>query len=588
MAQVNAIPGGTRLAAALLDAVIEGMPVGVLVLDAEMRVVRANAVLCEMAGVSEAEQLGRPVGDVLEWMPQPAVRRALETGEDADDVDLGERDPGLGRRLAVSLRVLADHEGARAVACLVRDVTELVAWRRGLGGIEELVAELAGAATQAEVTGIILSRSRDLVGAETVAAGMLSDDATQLELVGSAGLPDDTERDWGRFDVHLRTPMGDVARTGRPVFLDGPGNHLDAYADMPAALAGVTVAAVPIRVRGGVIGGLSFRFGTRRRLEPGDRSVMVTLGEHYGQALDRARLFESAEGERQRLSTLMDQLPVGVAIAEAPSGHIVAVNPKATEIWRAPPPGGEPITDVTPYVAFHPDGRRFSTDDWPIARSLATGEVVESEVVDVQFGDGSRGYVNISARPIYDAAGYMLGAVTTLVDVTEARRRETEARFIADAADLLAESLDPEETLRRLARLVVPRLADWCVVHIRDGSRIRTVALEHSDPAKIELGLELQRRYPTDPDGESGVAEVMRTGVSVLTRRITREMAVAAAPDSEFAGIVFDQLGLRSALTVPLRARGELFGALILVSAESDRMFDERDLRFAEDVATHA
>src|SRR5579859_3502602 len=118
----------------------------------------------------------------------------------------------------------------------------------------------------------------------------------------------------------------------------------------------------------------------------------------------------------------------------------------------------------------------------------------------------------------------MLGAVTTLVDVTEPRRRETEARFIADATDLLTESLDPEESLRRLARLVVPRLADWCVVYVADGGGIRTVALEHSDPGKVERGLALNRRYPVDADGDSGVARVIRTGRSQLTAEITREM----------------------------------------------------------------
>ena len=65
-------------------------------------------------------------------------------------------------------------------------------------------------------------------------------------------------------------------------------------------------------------------------------------------------------------------------------------------------------------------------------------------------------------------------------------------------------------------------------------------------------------------------------------------MVEAAAPDAEFTRVIFDELGLRSALTVPLRARGRLFGALILVSAESDRIFDERDVAFAEDFATHA
>jgi serine phosphatase RsbU (regulator of sigma subunit) len=65
-------------------------------------------------------------------------------------------------------------------------------------------------------------------------------------------------------------------------------------------------------------------------------------------------------------------------------------------------------------------------------------------------------------------------------------------------------------------------------------------------------------------------------------------MIDAVAPDPDFTRIVYDELGLRSAVTVPLRARGELFGALTLVMAESGRVIDEHDLAFAEDFATHA
>jgi serine phosphatase RsbU (regulator of sigma subunit)/PAS domain-containing protein len=587
---VNAPPRGTsRIDSSVLDAVVEHVPVGVLVLDGELRVMRANAAWCEMAGMDEPAQIGRPLAEVVPWIPEPAVRHALETGTAADEIDLGGDDPAaLARRYAVALRPLTDADGAHAVACLVRDVAELVAWRRGLGGLEDLAAALSGAATQAEVTEIILRHSREVVGAMSVAAALRPRDGGDPVMVGMAGFDAETERAWSRLDLGIRTPMGDAVLTGAPVFLESPDDRARAYPHLPEMTDGEAVAAIPVRGSGGVSGAIAFRFRTARRLERGDRSVMVTIGEHYGQALDRAKLFEAAESERQRLEALMHQLPVGVAIAEAPSGHIVAVNPRATEIWRAPPAGSEPITDVSPYVAFHPDGRRFETGDWPIARSLATGEVVDGEEIDVEFADGTRGFVNISARPVLDAAGNVLGAVTTLVDVTEARRRETEARFLADATDLLTESLDPEEALRRLARLVVPRLADWCAVYIRDGTRIRAVALEHSDPRKIELGLELNRRYPTDPDGDAGVALVMRTGQSQLTPRLTRAMVEAAAPDAEFTRLIFDELGLRSALTVPLRARGRLFGALILVSAESDRTFDERDVAFAEDFATHA
>src|SRR6185437_2384358 len=375
--------------------------------------------------------------------------------------------------------------------------------------------------TQADVTRLVVSRSRELVGAVTVSAALLSADGRTLEMVGMAGFDEATEREWRRFDLARRTPLGDAVRTGQPVFLDSADERDRSYPDLPGPELGEAIAALPIQGRGAVIGGIAFRFGEAKRLEPAERSALTTIGWHYGQALDRARLFEAAESERQRLRALMQQLPVGVAIAEAPSGHIVAVNDKATQIWRVPPAGPEPITDVTPYVAYHPDGRR------------------------VEMGDGTRGWINISARPVLDAAGHVLGAVTTLVDVTDRRRRETEARFIADATDLLAESLDPDESLRRLARLVVPRLADWCVVYVLDGGRLRTVAIEHTDPERVELARELERRYPTDLDG--GVGRVITTGESQLTARITREMVEAAAPDGDFTRIIYDELGLRSA-----------------------------------------
>jgi len=580
-ARMNAVPTGPRLSADLLDSLVESLPVGVLVVDAGLRVVRTNAALCSMAGGDEAALADRPLAEVAPWIPEADVRRVLASGV-PEELELS-----LGRlgRFAVGLQPLAGGDGP-VLACLVRDVGELVAWRRGMGGIEELAADLSGALTQADVTRVVVGRARELVGAATVAAALVADDGETLEVAGLAGFDEATEREWRRFDLTRPTPMGDAVRTGTAVFLESADDRAERYPDLPGGAVGEAVAALPIPGRAGVIGAISFRFGDGRRLGAADRSALLTIAQHYGQALDRARLFEAAESERQRLQALMHQLPVGVAIAEAPSGHIVAVNDKATQIWRVPPAGPEPITDVTPYVAYHPDGRRFETADWPIARSLATGEVVDGEEIEVELGDGSRGWISISARPVLDASGHVLGAVTTLVDVTERRRRETEARFIADAADLLAESLDPDESLRRLARLVVPRLADWCVVYVLEGARLRTVSIEHTNPDLVELARELDRRYPTDLD--SGVGRVIATGESQLTARITREMVEAAAPDADFTRIIYDELGLRSALTVPLRARGGVLGALTLVAAESERVFDERDVSFAEDVATHA
>ena len=465
----------------------------------------------------------------------------------------------------------------------------LLAPAERLEGLQALTAGLSAAATRDEVTDVLVAHARFLVDAEGVAAVVLTDDRTELLAIATAGLPEDLERHWRRIPMDTPSPIRDAVAVGRPVFLESPEEHRRRYPGLEPA-QGHTVAAVPIglRPRREPHGALVFRFADQRVLDEADRGLIRTIGELYGQALDRATLFEAAEAERTRLETLMRQLPVGVAIAEAPSGDIVAVNEKALDIWRLPPTRFERITDVSGYRAFRADGSPIDESEWPIARSLASGEVVDSEELEVEFGDGTRGQVSISSRPIEDALGRRLGAVTTLVDVTEAHRREARARFVAGATEVLARSLDPDETLHRLARLAVPEIADWCTVHVRTGNSLRLVALAHRDGRQVARALEFDRLYPAHLEDEGGVAAVLRSGRPQLTEAITREMIEAAGHGRDFVELLYDDLGLRSALIVPLSARGAVFGALTLIDAESGRRFDADDVAFATELAVHA
>jgi PAS domain S-box-containing protein len=159
--------------------------------------------------------------------------------------------------------------------------------------------------------------------------------------------------------------------------------------------------------------------------------------------------------------------------------------------------------------------------------------------------------------------------------------------FLARASELLAQSLDVETTLQRLAAFAVPRLADWCTVDLLSEGEIKAVAVAHANPAKVELARELQRRHPADPDAPVGAPAVIRSGRSELHPRITEELLAAAAPDNEALEIVRG-LGLVSAMVVPLRARERTLGALSLVAAESRRRFTSDDLEVAEDLARRA
>jgi GAF domain-containing protein len=159
--------------------------------------------------------------------------------------------------------------------------------------------------------------------------------------------------------------------------------------------------------------------------------------------------------------------------------------------------------------------------------------------------------------------------------------------FLARASSELGRSLDHKETLARLTRLVVPRLADWCAVQVVEDGELVTLAVVHSDPAKSALAAALQERYPPRMDAPTGVPNVIRTGVSELHPSLSQAQLQAGARDEEHLELI-RQLGLASALVVPLTGRRGTFGALTLIAAESGRHFDEADLAFAEDLAARA
>jgi signal transduction histidine kinase len=175
----------------------------------------------------------------------------------------------------------------------------------------------------------------------------------------------------------------------------------------------------------------------------------------------------------------------------------------------------------------------------------------------------------------------------------EAQRREADAAwaehratFLAEAAAALASSLDYDDTLRTVARLAVPRIADWCAVDmVDDGGAVKRLAVTHIDPAKVELAQTIVTRYE-EPDSPLGVPHVIRTAAPVMVPRITDAMIVAAARgDAERIALV-RALGLSSYMCVPLIVQGRAIGAISFVTGAAGRQFTDSDLRFAQDVAS--
>jgi PAS domain S-box-containing protein len=164
----------------------------------------------------------------------------------------------------------------------------------------------------------------------------------------------------------------------------------------------------------------------------------------------------------------------------------------------------------------------------------------------------------------------------------EARRR---AEYLAGAGELLAASLNPAATLHEVARLAVPELADWAFVELlQPNGTITREVIAHRDPERERWARELAARFPLDPAAPYGSAKVIRTGEAELIADVSDELLRSAALGAEQREML-RKVGFRSAMVVPMRARGRVLGDIALASAESGRRFDEDDLATAQQLA---
>ncbi|MFN3650229.1 MAG: PAS domain S-box protein [Armatimonadota bacterium] len=294
-------------------------------------------------------------------------------------------------------------------------------------------------------------------------------------------------------------------------------------------------------------------------------------------------------GSELSLEGLLDQTPAAIFIAEAPTGRVLYANRRATEIWgvTVAPSGSGSVQDYGDYPGFHRDGRRYSAEEWPLARAILHGETVAGEEIEILSG-GARRIVRVDASPVRDADGRIVAGIVTSYDITEQRRAADQVRYLSQASQILSSSIDYRTTLSHVADLIVPHLADWCTVHVleEDGTVLQA-AVAHADPEKVRWAQEIQARYPYDPEASTGVANVLRTGKTESYPEITDEMLVAAAQSPEHLQLL-REVGFSSVLIVPLRSGDRTLGVITLIAAESGYRYSETDIALVEELGARA
>jgi PAS domain S-box-containing protein len=211
---------------------------------------------------------------------------------------------------------------------------------------------------------------------------------------------------------------------------------------------------------------------------------------------ERERWSGQIESERDRLKQILEQMPIGVIIAEAPSGRLVFHNIEASRLLHRPFLVAEDYRVYPTYGAVHEDGLPYQAEEYPAARSLISGEIVKSEEIKYRLEDSTETYFSVNSAPIYDPEGRMVLSIVTFIDIAE--------RKLADAALRESEERFAKAFQASPDGLVISRVDDAVVLEVNDSfvalsgyardEIIGTSTLEiglYADPSSRERALKI-------------------------------------------------------------------------------------------------
>ena len=349
--------------------------------------------------------------------------------------------------------------------------------------------------------------------------------------------------------------------------------------------------ALPLAPSGGPLGALALGVGRSGRTYGRDElDFAELLVGRAGLALANAQLVNRLTATQRRLDGILGALAEAVTV-QSRGGRIEYANEAAARLLGLPGVHAvltaEPGDLIDRFEIRHPDGRPVGPDELPGARVIR-GEKPEPMLTQsVYRATGERHWFLTKATPLEDEAGELM-AVNVVEDITEEHEARLRQQFLAEAGEALSSSLVYEETLQRVARLAVPRLADWCAVELPDEhGTLQQVALAHADPALVEHAHAIRARYPPDPDAPSGAYGVMRSGEPQLIQEIPDSMLVEAARDADHLDAI-RALSIRSGMSVPMITGGRVLGVMTFLFSDSNRVYGEEDLGFAQELSARA
>ncbi|HEX3593700.1 MAG TPA: GAF domain-containing protein, partial [Polyangiaceae bacterium] len=464
--------------------------------------------------------------------------------------------------------------------------------RERLETLSNIAVALSEARTRAQVASITVDLGMRAAGADTCTLYMVDESGAGLDLIGERGVVEELVAKIRRISrSEGAPPTFEAFQSGKTLWAENEAEYAAIYPDLMTLKARGPRAkafwSVPLVAEGHPVGLLGMGFYAPRRFSLDERAFVVTLAHQCAQGLLRASRLEREDEARSWFTTTLRSIGDAVIATDA-EGNVTFMNPIAERLTGYTEP--EAIGKKLEEVFFILSERTRQPVESPVAKVLREGTVVGlANHTLLRSRSGIEIPIDDSGAPIKNEAGRLFGVVLVFRDGTHERLDRVRREFLASAGVALVSSLDYQSVLGTVARLAVPTLADYCTVDVVEPGATEPVqaATAHIDPAKVRFVRELAGRYPRDPSAERGAVNVIRTGKPELYQQIPDETLERSAKDAEHLRLL-RELRLESAMIVPLRGQGRIFGAMTFVYAGSGRRFGEDDLAFFEDFARRA
>lgn len=311
-----------------------------------------------------------------------------------------------------------------------------------------------------------------------------------------------------------------------------------------------------------------------------DRNTVIGLTA-IGQDITLRKLGEEAMSRCAEIIESSDDAIIGKTL----TGIITSWNSGAEKIfgYTAADAIGKPMLMIVP-----PDR---VNEEQEILHHIAHGErVYPLETIRMTSG-GTFINVSVTISPIKDARGTVIGASTIARDISERVQLEKErtallARqsFLAKASSILNSCLEYEVTLTNLVNLIVPAIASWCSIDlVEENGSLKCLAASAMDSIGTTAPPEPKFRPPPDLRNSPGLYSVIRSGHAELSSEITDEFLEDYVCDTRHLPTI-RQLGIASAMIVPLVACNRTLGTMTLLQSASGPSYDRDDLAFAEEL----